>query len=103
MVDRTKPSAEVRPEVCTDEMLEYLDKLRESGVTNMLGGGPYLEREFPELAGSGRSVHNSSPEARAVLSYWMATFGERQAIPHQKNLLGVCPVCRHHGDDCNGA
>lgn len=57
-----------RPEFCTDEMLEYLDDLRESGVTNMFGARPYVEREFPEL---------SSKEAGQVVTHWMKTFTER--------------------------
>lgn len=65
-----------RPEFCTDEMLEYLDDLRESGVTNMLGAGPYLEEAFPILGSDLPSFH-SWPKARDVLSYWMKTFGER--------------------------
>jgi hypothetical protein len=62
-----------RPEGITDAYLEYLDKLRASGVTNMFGAGRYLERKFPELAGD-NSFHSSS-KAQAVLSYWMSTFG----------------------------
>ena len=54
-----------RPEVVTDEYLEYLDELRESGVTNMFGAGSYLEEEF----GLTRN------DARTVLMYWMNTFG----------------------------
>jgi uncharacterized protein YciI len=52
----------------TNEHLEYLDNLRESGVTNMYGAGPYLEKEFINL---------SKKEARECLSYWMQTFGQR--------------------------
>lgn len=29
---------------------EYLDRLRESGQTNMYGATAYLQREFPELS-----------------------------------------------------
>lgn len=29
---------------------EYLDRLRDSGVTNMFGAVPYLQQEFPELS-----------------------------------------------------
>lgn len=29
---------------------DYLDCLRESGVTNMFGAVPYLQQEFPELS-----------------------------------------------------
>ena len=47
-----------------DEYFEYLDQLRESGVTNMFGAVPYLQAEFPEL---------SFDRARAsqVLQLWM--------------------------------
>jgi len=57
-----------RPDFVTDEHLEYLDELRESGNTNMFGARPYVRHEFPEL---------SDKEASAVLTYWMATFSER--------------------------
>jgi hypothetical protein len=56
-----------KPEGLTDEHLEYLDDLRESGVTNMFGAGAYLMRAF----GLDRNT------ARAYLDYWMRTFGER--------------------------
>ena len=52
----------------SDEQLEYLDALRESGVTNMFGAAPYVEREF----GLSRT------DARAVLTFWMRTFAERK-------------------------
>jgi hypothetical protein len=29
------------PEFVTDDMLEFLDRLRKSGVTNMFGAKPY--------------------------------------------------------------
>ncbi len=29
---------------------DYLDRLRDSGVTNMFGAVPYLQQEFPELS-----------------------------------------------------
>ena len=35
-----------RPEIVTDGHLFYLDNLRESGVTNMFGAGPYLQENF---------------------------------------------------------
>ena len=35
-----------RPEFVTDEHLEYLDELRESGDTNMWGASRYVEEEF---------------------------------------------------------
>ena len=57
-----------RPNIVTDEHLEYLDDLRESGETNMFGARSYVLSEFPEL---------SSIEAQTVLIYWMHSFGER--------------------------
>jgi len=59
-----------RPELVTEEMLEYLDELRDSGETNMYGARPYLMSDFPEL---------SKQEAAKVLTYWMQTFSERHA------------------------
>ena len=56
-----------RPEFCTDEMLEYLDALRESGTTNMFGAGPHVEQEF-DL---------KRRDAGAVVQYRMATFEQR--------------------------
>ena len=57
-----------QPKFCNEEMLEYLDDLRESRVTNMFGATPYLQEMFPEL---------SKKEAKKVLVYWMKTFSER--------------------------
>jgi len=56
-----------RPETVTDEHLEYLDALRESGDVNMFGARPYLADEF------GLDKADSS----AILKYWMESFGER--------------------------
>lgn len=53
--------------VVEEKYLVYLDQLRESGVTNMLGAGEYLEAQF-DL---------SKKEAKEILIYWMKTFGER--------------------------
>lgn len=64
-----------RPEFCTDEHLTYLDHLRESGVTNMFGAASFLEETFDDLAGDQPSFH-SSRKAKAVLAYWMSTFGQ---------------------------
>lgn len=62
----TGNEAKTRPECVTDEHLEYLDELRESGATNMLGARPYLMDAFPVL---------SEEEASTVLGYWMKSFG----------------------------
>tara|TARA_R100000781_G_C4024568_1_gene108356 strand:- start:316 stop:549 length:234 start_codon:yes stop_codon:yes gene_type:complete len=50
------------------EYFEFLDELRESGRTNMMGAGPYLRREF----GMDRN------EARKVLLRWMRTKRDRR-------------------------
>lgn len=43
------------------EEFEYLNTLRESGVTNMFGAAPYLAEAFDI----------SKTEARSILSEWM--------------------------------
>lgn len=58
--------ATVRPAFITDEHLEFLDDLRESGATNMFGARLYLMDEFPAI---------TEGEAAMVLGYWMKTFG----------------------------
>ena len=58
---------EKRESYIKNEMLEFLDDLRESGVTNMWGASAYMESEFPEL---------SDAEAKCVAIYWMKTFGK---------------------------
>ena len=60
---------EEMPECCTEDHLEYLDDLRESGKTNMYGASLYLKNEFSEL--------KKKEDAKAVLMYWMHTFTER--------------------------
>lgn len=57
-------------EYTSDEERQYflfLDALRESGVTNMFGAGPYLADHF-DLSRS---------EANEVLGKWMTTFTQR--------------------------
>jgi len=54
-------------EVSQDEVNEFLDELRESGVTNMFGATPYITEEF------GVGVNT----ARGMLQVWMNTFTER--------------------------
>jgi len=48
---------------------DYLERLRESGETNMLGALPYLQREFPEL-GFDRA------RAREIHRAWMDSYKE---------------------------
>ena len=52
-----------RPENVTDKHLKFLDSLRESGTTNMLGASPYLRDRFGI----------SKKEADQILFYWMET------------------------------
>lgn len=47
-----------------EEVFEYLDTLRESGVTNMYGAGAYLQHRFGF----------SKVEARDYLKAWMEQF-----------------------------
>lgn len=56
-----------KPSGVTDEHLEYLDELRESGRTNMFGAVPFLQNEF-DL---------DRAEAEEILAYWMQS--ERHA------------------------
>lgn len=46
------------------EMFDYLNDLRDSGVTNMFGANPYLKEEF----------NIDASEASQVLSKWMKLF-----------------------------
>jgi len=57
----------LKPEGLTDEHLNYLDVLRESGVTNMFGSGQYLVSMF-EI---------SKRTAAEYVKYWMKTFSAR--------------------------
>ncbi|HET6203386.1 MAG TPA: hypothetical protein VFI25_11355 [Planctomycetota bacterium] len=61
----------------TEEQLLFLDALRESGVVNMFGAGPFIEREFGV----------SREKARGVLAEWMRTFAER----HPRSTPGAPP------------
>ncbi len=50
-----------------EEVFEFLDRLRESGATNMMGAGPYVEERFDI----------SRREARPFVIKWMETFSAR--------------------------
>ena len=56
----------LRPKVVTDEQLEYLDDLRDSGITNIFRAAPYVKNVF-DL---------SYKEALEVLTYWIKSFVE---------------------------
>ena len=47
-----------------EEAFEFLEELRESGVTNMYGAAPYVAAEF----------HISNSEAREILGKWMESY-----------------------------
>ena len=50
------------------EYFDYLDELRNSGITNMFGAGPYLQQMF------GLSRY----EAKDIVLEWMKTFNSRK-------------------------
>jgi len=54
-----------------EKYYDFLDNLRESGVTNMFGATPYLMEAFSDL---------SQTEARRILKSWMDTFSERHPM-----------------------
>lgn len=54
LIASPKPSVPSRGVWC--EYFLYLDDLRESGVTNMWGAGPYLQREFDLDENTARKV-----------------------------------------------
>lgn len=53
-----------KPEGYTNEVKNYLDRLRESNTTNMFGAGPYVKNRFLV----------SKNTAREFVLYWMETF-----------------------------
>ena len=55
----------------TEDHLNYLDELQESGVTNMLGAASYIQDMFLSL---------SMNESREVLNYWMESWSERHGV-----------------------
>lgn len=56
------------PEGMTPEMCQYLENLRQSGVTNMFGAGPFLQDAF-DL---------SRREGSDYLMFWMQNYSELQ-------------------------
>lgn len=52
--------------ILTQEHKAFLDDLRRSGVTNMFGATPYLQKEFGL----------EKKEAREILFEWMKTFNK---------------------------
>jgi len=52
-----------------EQYTEFLDELRDSGVTNMFGATPYLQEAFGL----------DKIEARMILIDWMENYGKRKA------------------------
>lgn len=59
-----------RPAFVTDEMLDYLDELRETARINMFAAAPYLVRDF--------SLDRH--DAKDALLYWMDSFDKRHPL-----------------------
>ena len=57
----------------TEEQLQYLDDLRDSGITNMFGAGPFLQYLF----GLDRK------QAHELLAHWMETYSDRHPIEEE--------------------
>lgn len=53
------------------QYFEYLNTLRDSGVTNMYGAVSFLQEEFPEL-------RHDLQRASEVLVAWMESFSKGQ-------------------------
>jgi len=61
-------STTARPDFVEDEHLEYLDDLRESGITNRYEAGTLFIKDFPM----------SYEDVNATVYYWMTNFDERR-------------------------
>ena len=57
----------MKTELTQDKVNKFLDDLRESGVTNMYGAGPYIEEIFGV----------TKYDANRFLVKWMETFDNR--------------------------
>ena len=66
-VNMIKPVKRVRPDVVEDKHLIFLDNLRSSGITNMFGARPYVQKAFKV----------NVETATEILLYWMQTFGSK--------------------------
>jgi len=53
--------------IITEEHLKFLDKLQQSGVTNMMGAGIYLKAFF----------NITKEDATTILIHWIKTWSER--------------------------
>ena len=64
----TEVTKVARPDCVEEKHLTFLDVLQGSGVTNMFGGGSYLQKH--------QGVNRR--DATTILTYWMASYGERE-------------------------
>ena len=74
-----------------DEMFQYLFDLQESGIPNMFGSGPYVEREFPHL---------DKKEVRDVVMEWMSNYEAihaRMGIESKANERSIKQACKNAG------
>lgn len=53
---------------------DYLERLRQSGETNMYGAAPYLQAEFPEL-------RDNRSRTGDILLAWIRTFNKEDDTP----------------------
>ncbi|MDA8940646.1 hypothetical protein N9H34_00785 [bacterium] len=83
--ERVAKIDEMLDEGVVKDMHVFLNDLRDSGITNMFGAAPYLQKEFGLEHG----------EARQVLANWMQSFSENldegifdqyDALPNRGNL-----------------
>lgn len=57
-----------------EEMLAFLDELRETAITNMLAAQPHIRAYWFER----NEEKLSRDQAQELLVYWIKTFGARQ-------------------------
>lgn len=67
MMDGKENEMIERPNIVREQHLSYLDRLRESGATNMYGAGAYVIGRF--------GVNKA--QAKEIVLYWMKSFEER--------------------------
>jgi hypothetical protein len=61
------------------EYFEFFDNLRESGITNMYGAGPFLAEEF----------NLSKKKSTEILLKWMETFDNKVSVEERVDKLEV--------------
>jgi len=59
-----------RPVFCKQKHLGFLDRLKETGITQMWESVPYIVQEFG----------CTKKEAKKILMYWMASYNDRHDV-----------------------